>query len=78
MVTAADITRAVDTAGRKRRLSSWQVWGLILVAPYIAIFLAFVVYPVGYSFWLARDPHVYARLFDDPIFPRTVVTHWFS
>src|SRR5258706_15010469 len=56
----------------KPRFSSWQIWGAILVAPYILIFIAFVIYPIGYSFWLARDPAVYVRLFDDPIFYRTV------
>src|SRR5438128_11595911 len=55
------------------RLSPWQVWGLILIAPYLLVFLVFVAYPVGYGFWLARDPQTYVRLFDDPIFPRSVV-----
>ncbi|MEA2800342.1 MAG: multiple sugar transport system permease protein, partial [Rhodospirillaceae bacterium] len=35
--------------------------------------LAFVVFPVGYAFWLARDPHLYVELSEDPIFLRTVV-----
>jgi len=26
-----------------------QVWGIVLLAPYILVFLAFVVYPVGYG-----------------------------
>ena len=46
---------------------------LLFTAPYIAIFLAFVVFPVGYAFWLARDPHLYVELSEDPIFLRTVV-----
>jgi len=56
-----------------RWLSSWQAWGAILVAPYLLVFLAFVVYPVSYGLWLARDPASYAKLFADPIFFRTVV-----
>jgi multiple sugar transport system permease protein len=52
--------------------STWQVWGAILVAPYILIFLLFVLYPVTYGFWLARDPHHYRDLFNDPIFLRAV------
>ena len=55
------------------RLSPWQVWGLILIAPYLLVFLVFVAYPVGYGFWLARDPQSYDNLFHDPIFPRSVV-----
>jgi multiple sugar transport system permease protein len=55
------------------RLSPWQVWGLILIAPYLLVFLVFVAYPVGYGFWLARDPQSYDNLFHDPIFARSVV-----
>ena len=54
-------------------LSAWQAWGLILLAPYTAVFLVFVVYPVGYGFWLARNPQSYVELIDDPIFARSVV-----
>ena len=54
-------------------MTAWQAWGLILVAPYLAVFLVFVVYPVGYGFWLARDPASYVALADDPIFARAVV-----
>ena len=57
----------------RRKLSSWQVWGLILIAPYVLVFIAFVLYPVTYGLWLARNPQSYVRLFDDPIFFRTVV-----
>ena len=54
-------------------LSEKQVWGLLFTAPYIAIFAAFVVFPVGYAFWLARSPQLYVELWNDPIFLRTVV-----
>ena len=70
---------AIDgTARREPRragfaLSEKQVWGLLFTAPYIAIFIGFVVFPVGYAFWLARSPHLYVELSDDPIFLRTVV-----
>jgi multiple sugar transport system permease protein len=53
-------------------MTPWQVWGLILIAPYILIFLVFVLYPVGYGFWIARHPISYQRLWDDPIFLRSV------
>jgi multiple sugar transport system permease protein len=69
----AGVARADVRPRKRRRLSSSQIWGILLVAPYVLVFLAFVVYPVCYSFWLARDPHVYVRLFDDPIFLRTVM-----
>jgi multiple sugar transport system permease protein len=54
------------------RWSPWQIWGTILIAPYILVFLLFVLYPVTYAFWLARSPHLYVELFDDPIFVRAV------
>jgi multiple sugar transport system permease protein len=62
-----------NTAPRKPGLSTWQVWGLILIAPYVLVFLVFVLYPVTYGLWLARHPASYAKLFDDPVFFRTVV-----
>ncbi len=37
------------------------------------MFLIFVLYPVGYGLWLARDPQNYVKLFDDPIFFRTAI-----
>jgi len=54
-------------------LSPWQVWGLILITPYVLVFLVFVLYPVGYGLWLARHPQTYVKLVDDPIFARSVV-----
>ena len=53
-------------------MSPWQKWGLILLAPYVVVFLVFVLYPVGYGLWLARHPVSYVHLVDDPIFLRSV------
>ena len=55
------------------RLSTPQVWGIILLAPYLLVFLAFVVYPVSYGLWLARAPSNYVALYHDPIFARAAV-----
>ena len=49
-------------------LTPWQVWGMIFVAPYVLVFLVFVLYPVSYGLWLARHPSSYVHLFEDPIF----------
>jgi len=51
-LSASDIPNAPLSA----RLSTPQVWGIVLLAPYVLVFLAFVVYPVGYGLWLARHP----------------------
>ncbi|HEY0352496.1 MAG TPA: sugar ABC transporter permease [Enterovirga sp.] len=74
MATLA-VTNTVDVrpAQPRRWLSSWQAWGAVLIAPYILVFLAFVLYPVSYGLWLARSPQSYVKLFNDPIFARSVV-----
>ena len=73
-------TTTIDDAARRepsRRagfaLSAKQAWGLLFVAPYVAIFLGFVVFPVGYAFWLARSPQLYVELVHDPVFLRTAI-----
>ena len=48
------------------RLTPPQVWGIVLLAPYFLVFAAFVVYPVCYGLWLARQPASYVALFHDP------------
>jgi len=69
--TAAATVAATGPA--RRGLSSWEFWGRVLVVPYLLIFVAFVLYPVGYGLWLARNPSSYVKLFDDPIFFRTAI-----
>jgi multiple sugar transport system permease protein len=48
-------------------------WALAFLVPYLAVFLLFVVYPVGYGLWLGHSPASYQALFNDPIYLRTVV-----
>jgi multiple sugar transport system permease protein len=48
-------------------------WALAFIIPYAAVFLAFVAYPVVYGLWLGHSPSLYAELFSDPIYQRTVV-----
>ena len=66
-------TAAITAAAPPRRLSRWEWWGRMMVVPYMVVFVVFVVYPVGYGLWLARDPQSYVRLFEDPVFFRTAV-----
>jgi multiple sugar transport system permease protein len=57
-----------------RRLQRSELaWALAFLAPYLVVFAAFVVYPVGYGLWIARDPALYAELFADQRYLRTVV-----
>jgi multiple sugar transport system permease protein len=41
------------------------VWSVAFVAPYVVIFLAFALYPIGAALWMARDPSLYDALFAD-------------
>lgn len=70
-ITVDQVTPLAGSASKG--MTSWERWGMILVIPYMLIFLVFVIYPVGYGLWLAREPQTYVRLFADPIFFRTVI-----
>ncbi len=66
---------------RQTRRRDWRLalfsadfaWGLAFVLPYIAVFLGFVVYPVGFGIWLGSDPKSYVAMLADPVYPRTVI-----
>ena len=73
IVTLPARAGAAGSTPGKTGLSSWQLWGMILVTPYLLVFALFVVYPVIYAFWLAHDPESYVELWTDPIFQRSVV-----
>ncbi|HXT82234.1 MAG TPA: sugar ABC transporter permease [Acetobacteraceae bacterium] len=47
-------------------------WALAFLVPYVGIFFAFVLLPVGYGLWLGHRPSSYATLFADPIYLRTL------
>lgn len=74
MSAVAGSTSQVGQVGspRARSWSPAQVWGTVLIAPYLLIFVFFVIYPVGYAFWLARSPASYVQLFEDDIFLRAI------
>jgi len=72
MNTATANTTVAPPKPVRRALSSYEYWGRALVVPYLIIFVVFVLYPVGYGLWLARNPQSYAKLFEDPIFFRTL------
>src|SRR5260370_16431784 len=67
-----------------RRQSPWRycrgglqgsefTWAVAFVVPYIAVFLAFVIYPACYGVWMGSNPALYAEVFSDPIYLNTVV-----
>jgi multiple sugar transport system permease protein len=72
-ITLSTSDQAIPGASFTGRLSTPQVWGIVLLAPYALVFLAFVIYPVGYGLWLARHPSSYVALYNDPIFARAAI-----
>ena len=67
---------AANTTPRARRRGTFgadKLWALAFATPYVAVFLAFVIYPICYGLWLGSDPASYRALFADPVYPRTVV-----
>jgi multiple sugar transport system permease protein len=49
------------------------VWAIAFAVPYALVLFAFVLYPVCYGLWLASQPELYSRLFDDPRYPTAVL-----
>jgi multiple sugar transport system permease protein len=68
-------------AGRRSWLPIWPgglqgsefSWAIAFVVPYVAVFLAFVVYPVTYGLWMGSKPELYADLTADPRYLNTAV-----
>lgn len=62
----------------RRRKPRWHAqlhgtdlaWALAFIAP----FLAFVVYPIGFALWMAARPSLHAQLLSDPNFRGAVVS----
>jgi multiple sugar transport system permease protein len=73
MSTAVLEPAAASARPARKGTSTWQRWGRLLVLPYLVIFVVFVLYPVCYGLWLARDPGNYVKLAEDPVFFRTAV-----
>jgi multiple sugar transport system permease protein len=72
-ITVSASDQAIPGAPLSARLTPPQIWGIVLLTPYILVFLAFVLYPVCYGLWLARQPSSYVALVHDPIFARAAV-----
>jgi multiple sugar transport system permease protein len=48
-------------------------WAIAFVAPYVAVFAAFVIYPVAFGLWMGRNPLLYRLLFSDPKYVTTLI-----
>jgi multiple sugar transport system permease protein len=58
---------------RIRYRGSDTAWAIAFVVPYVAVFVAFILYPVVYGLWMGRDPNLYRVLFSDPRYLTTAV-----
>jgi multiple sugar transport system permease protein len=80
-VLPAQLGPARSVAASPRRRRAWRgglqgsefTWAVAFVIPYAAVFAAFVAYPVVYGLWLGRSPSLYAELWADPIYQRSLV-----
>ena len=70
---AATPARPVVGSTAPFRPASWNTVGWLLIAPYVLVFLIFVVFPVSYGLYLARDPQSYVKLWHDPVFFNSVI-----
>ena len=72
---------SIKGAGRPPKHRSLRAvetrWALAFTAPYAAVFVAFVVYPVAYAIWLAGRPSLFGELISDPLYLPTVVNTLF-
>ncbi|MBV9861318.1 MAG: sugar ABC transporter permease [Alphaproteobacteria bacterium] len=81
MTTASVFELGRPASARRSLLRAWRgslqgsefAWALAFCIPYVAVFVAFVAFPVAYGLWLGHQPSLYLELFDDPIYQQTVV-----
>ena len=53
--------------------TSEYAWAVAFCVPYVAMFLAFMAYPLGFGIWLGSDPELYRTLFHDPNYVRAAI-----
>ncbi|MGH7093180.1 MAG: carbohydrate ABC transporter permease [Stellaceae bacterium] len=52
---------------------SEYAWAIAFCVPYLTVFLALIVYPVGFALWMGSAPRLYSELFADPYYLETLV-----
>ena len=56
-----------------RLQGSDTAWAIAFLVPYVAVFAAFVAYPIVYGLAMGSDPALYGLLFSDPRYLNTLV-----
>jgi multiple sugar transport system permease protein len=72
---------AVPTAPLRRLLRALSghlypyeyAWAVAFCVPYAAMFLVFLVYPIGCAIWMGSDPALYGTLFADPNYQQAAI-----
>ncbi|HSZ92789.1 MAG TPA: sugar ABC transporter permease [Acetobacteraceae bacterium] len=54
-------------------IGSEYAWAIAFALPYVAVFFAFVIYPICYGIYLGDQPALYSELFADPRYLTAVV-----
>jgi multiple sugar transport system permease protein len=79
LVETLAAARSASAAARHRRFwrghlqRSEYAWALAFCVPYVAVFLAFLAYPIAFGLWMGSAPRLYRELVSDPIYLTTVV-----
>lgn len=73
MDSPAAVKSSRKTTWRGGLMGTDYLWAFAFLIPYIAVFLAFVIYPVTYGLWLGSSPASYRALFADPVYPEAVI-----
>ena len=58
---------------RLRLQGSDTAWAIAFLVPYVAVFAAFVAYPVVYGLWMGSSPSLYGLLVGDPRYVMTAI-----
>jgi multiple sugar transport system permease protein len=67
------VSRVQRPSWRPRLQGSDTAWAVAFVVPYVAVFCAFVIYPVIYGVGMGLNLELYDLLFSDPNYLGTVV-----
>jgi multiple sugar transport system permease protein len=65
-VGRAMAARPARRAWHSGLIGSEYAWAIAFALPYVAVFFAFVIYPICYGIYLGSQPALYSELFADP------------
>jgi len=66
-------TRPLRHAWHGGLIGAEYVWAIAFALPYVAMFVAFVIYPIAYGLYLGGQVELYQQLFADPRYLTAVV-----